>query len=97
LEDNRHIFTTLGILVTLKLPYTTLKTTNADTIVKFFPHTQNPTSTKNANRILSTIKLWQSRSHGRRHLAAMDSRLLADAGITEAQRSLEIQKPFWRE
>jgi len=26
----------------------------------------------------------------------LDSRLLADAGISEAQRELELNKPFWR-
>jgi uncharacterized protein YjiS (DUF1127 family) len=29
-------------------------------------------------------------------LARLDSRLLADAGISEAQRYEELSKPFWR-
>lgn len=32
----------------------------------------------------------------RSQLARLDSRQLADAGITEAQRQAELEKPFWR-
>lgn len=32
----------------------------------------------------------------RRHLARLDRRQLADAGISEAQREAELAKPFWR-
>lgn len=32
----------------------------------------------------------------RRQLARLDNRQLADAGITEAQRQAELDKPFWR-
>jgi hypothetical protein len=40
--------------------------------------------------------LWQRRISSRHQLARLDSRLLADAGISEAQRYEELSKPFWR-
>jgi uncharacterized protein YjiS (DUF1127 family) len=39
---------------------------------------------------------WQRNRHTRKQLARLDSRQLADAGITEAQRQVELDKPFWR-
>jgi uncharacterized protein YjiS (DUF1127 family) len=39
---------------------------------------------------------WQRNRCTRRQLARLDSRQLADAGITEAQRQAELAKPFWR-
>lgn len=47
-------------------------------------------------RALSTLLLWQRRLASRRQLARLDARLLADAGISEAQRYQELSKPFWR-
>ncbi|WP_425414201.1 DUF1127 domain-containing protein [Pseudomonas cremoricolorata] len=47
-------------------------------------------------RALSTLMLWQRRLSSRRQLARLDSRLLADAGISESQRYEELGKPFWR-
>ncbi|QXI38628.1 DUF1127 domain-containing protein [Pseudomonas xantholysinigenes] len=47
-------------------------------------------------RVLSTLVLWQRRMASRRQLARLDSRLLADAGISESQRYEELSKPFWR-
>ncbi|MDH0302643.1 MULTISPECIES: DUF1127 domain-containing protein [unclassified Pseudomonas] len=47
-------------------------------------------------RALSTLLLWQRRMSSRRQLARLDSRLLADAGISESQRYEELSKPFWR-
>ncbi|HCP54103.1 MAG: hypothetical protein CMK72_09165 [Pseudomonadaceae bacterium] len=47
-------------------------------------------------RLASTLVLWQRRVASRRQLAHLDSRLLADAGISEAQRMSELSKPFWR-
>ncbi len=47
-------------------------------------------------RALSTLLLWQRRMTSRRQLARLDSRLLADAGISESQRYEELSKPFWR-
>lgn len=47
-------------------------------------------------RIASNLLLWQRRVSSRRQLARLDARLLADAGISEAQRQQELSKPFWR-
>ncbi|HKS15380.1 MAG TPA: DUF1127 domain-containing protein [Pseudomonas sp.] len=47
-------------------------------------------------RVLSNLLLWQRRLSSRRQLARLDARLLADAGISEAQRYEELSKPFWR-
>lgn len=47
-------------------------------------------------RALSTMALWQRRLSSRHQLARLDSRLLADAGISESQRYEELNKPFWR-
>ena len=46
--------------------------------------------------IPSTLRLWQSRIASRHELARLDERLLADAGISQMQRTMEIRKPFWR-
>ncbi len=47
-------------------------------------------------RVLANLMLWQRRISSRHQLARLDSRLLADAGISEAQRHEELSKPFWR-
>ncbi|MNO51119.1 hypothetical protein D3C76_415100 [compost metagenome] len=47
-------------------------------------------------RLLANLMLWQRRISSRHQLARLDSRLLADAGISEAQRYEELSKPFWR-
>ena len=47
-------------------------------------------------RALANLMLWQRRISSRHQLARLDSRLLADAGISEAQRYEELSKPFWR-
>jgi len=47
-------------------------------------------------RLFSNFMLWQRRVNTRRELARLDDRLLADAGISEAQRQRELKKPFWR-
>jgi len=47
-------------------------------------------------RVISTLSTWQRRIASRNELARLDARMLADAGITEAQRYQEMHKPFWR-
>ncbi|MBD8491985.1 DUF1127 domain-containing protein [Pseudomonas syringae] len=47
-------------------------------------------------RAFATLMLWQRRLSSRRQLARLDTRLLADAGISESQRYEELSKPFWR-
>ena len=51
---------------------------------------------KPAINLLSTIKRWKTNIQNRHALARLDERLLRDCGITEADRQLEISKPFWR-
>lgn len=47
-------------------------------------------------RVASNLVTWQRRLSSRHQLARLDSRLLADAGISESQRYSELNKPFWR-
>ncbi|UFH49448.1 DUF1127 domain-containing protein [Pseudomonas sp. KNUC1026] len=47
-------------------------------------------------RVAANVSLWQRRIASRHQLARLDSRLLADAGISESQRYEELSKPFWR-
>ncbi|MDY7562452.1 DUF1127 domain-containing protein [Pseudomonas sp. 10B1] len=47
-------------------------------------------------RAFANLMLWQRRISSRHQLARLDSRLLADAGISESQRYEELSKPFWR-
>lgn len=61
----------------------------------FFEHSSSTTSALPL-RLFATLLLWQRRILSRRQLARLDSRLLADAGISEAQRHAELSKPFWR-
>jgi uncharacterized protein YjiS (DUF1127 family) len=62
----------------------------------FFDHSQATGSSSLSLRMLSTVLQWQRRLVSRRQLARLDARLLADAGISEAQRHAELSKPFWR-
>ena len=47
-------------------------------------------------QLLALLHIWQQRSRSRRQLAQLDSRLLADTGIREVERQVELSKPFWR-
>lgn len=42
-----------------------------------------------------TLATWKLRHRTRRHLASADPAVLRDVGISEAQRDVEIGKPFW--
>ncbi len=46
--------------------------------------------------ILETLRVWQERDQQRRHLAALDDRLLRDMGISRAEAAREAAVPFWR-
>ncbi|WP_417663231.1 DUF1127 domain-containing protein [Pseudomonas sp.] len=61
-----------------------------------FETKSTPVSSNLALNLFATLMLWQRRIVSRRQLARLDSRLLADAGITESQRYSELKKPFWR-
>lgn len=62
----------------------------------FFDHSQSTGSSALPLRIFTTLMQWKRRVVSRRQLAQLDARLLADAGISEAQRHAELNKPFWR-
>lgn len=47
-------------------------------------------------KLYAHICQWQLNWRTRRQLAQLDGRQLADTGISEAQRQLELEKPFWR-
>jgi uncharacterized protein YjiS (DUF1127 family) len=47
-------------------------------------------------RAYAALCSWQRNWRTRRQLARLDHRQLADAGINEAQRLSELDKPFWR-
>jgi uncharacterized protein YjiS (DUF1127 family) len=48
------------------------------------------------DRLRGIIRRWQLNIRTRRHLARLDPRLLADAGISPSERLAELGKPFWR-
>jgi uncharacterized protein YjiS (DUF1127 family) len=43
-----------------------------------------------------TLRTWNQRIKQRNALTELNTRLLADIGISEAQRLAEISKPIWR-
>jgi len=45
--------------------------------------------------IVTVLRCWWERRLQRVALAGLDKHLLTDIGISEAERSLEIRKPFW--
>ncbi|HEX5843944.1 MAG TPA: DUF1127 domain-containing protein [Pseudomonas sp.] len=47
-------------------------------------------------RCYARLLYWQRNWRTRQHLARLDARQLADAGISAAQRQAELDKPFWR-
>lgn len=47
-------------------------------------------------KLYAALVFCQHNLRTRRQLAGLDSRQLADAGITELQREAELAKPFWR-
>ncbi|NBA98525.1 DUF1127 domain-containing protein [Pseudomonas sp. R5(2019)] len=61
-----------------------------------FQNSSETAQTSMPLRLLTNLMLWQRRISSRHQLARLDARLLADAGISEAQRHEELSKPFWR-
>ncbi|WP_062266522.1 DUF1127 domain-containing protein [Endozoicomonas arenosclerae] len=47
--------------------------------------------------LINLWETWRNRSRSRRYLARMDSRMLKDIGVTEADRIDEASKPFWKQ
>lgn len=50
-----------------------------------------------AHWTLATLREWTRRSRERHQLARLDERMLADIGLTHADREMLVSKPFWRE
>jgi uncharacterized protein YjiS (DUF1127 family) len=47
--------------------------------------------------VMSTLREWSRRSRERHQLAQLDARMLADIGMSRADRDMRVNKPFWRE
>ena len=64
------------------------------------PHSSHIDTTRQCpcriQQLLALLHIWHQRSRSRRHLAHLDPRLLADTGISAAERQVELSKPFWR-
>ncbi|MDI3325332.1 DUF1127 domain-containing protein [Pontibacterium granulatum] len=52
---------------------------------------------KRLSRIVETGGCWYARYRQRRHLLALDDRMLKDIGLTRALAQHEGNKPFWRQ
>jgi len=48
------------------------------------------------SRLLTLLGLYLHNTRTRRQLAELDSRQLADIGVSPSERVSEISKPFWR-
>lgn len=56
------------------------------------PYPRQPARTAH----LQALRQWLHNTRTRRQLAELDSRQLADLGISPSERVAEISKPFWR-
>jgi len=64
-------------------------------ISQFLPTCETPQGLS-VGQIMTKAKFWASRSRQRKQLARLDTRMLADIGITAEQANIEISKPFWK-
>ena len=48
-----------------------------------------------ATRVFKIIEIWRQREISRASFYGLDSSILKDVGISEAQRFIEGNKPFW--
>ena len=46
-------------------------------------------------RIVDTVDTWNRRHRTRRQFADVEYRILRDVGVSEADRFIEVNKPFW--
>ncbi|MUT70718.1 DUF1127 domain-containing protein [Stutzerimonas frequens] len=51
---------------------------------------------RNWLQLLQLLQRWQRNYRTRQQLAQLDDRQLADVGISHSERSVELDKPFWR-
>ena len=49
-----------------------------------------------ATTLVALFSRWLDRVRERRHLHALDDRMLRDIGLTRADVEFEAHKPFWR-
>ena len=47
------------------------------------------------SRFVGTVDTWNRRHKTRRQFASVEHRILRDVGISQADRFIEINKPFW--
>ena len=47
--------------------------------------------------VIAILREWRRRSRERGQLARLDDRMLADIGLSHADRAFLVNKPFWRE
>lgn len=55
-----------------------------------------PSSSSRLVRVTDLLLTWLERAHGRRALATLDERMLADIGVDRATAQMESRKPFWK-
>ena len=55
-----------------------------------------PSATSLLIRVTDHLLTWLERAHGRRVLATLDERMLADIGVDHATARMESRKPFWK-
>ena len=48
-------------------------------------------------RLANTLRTWQTRARERNDLAKFSQYELKDIGMTEAERTMHLAKPIWRE
>ncbi|MEE1891292.1 DUF1127 domain-containing protein [Pseudomonas otitidis] len=47
-------------------------------------------------RLYARVVKWQRNARTRSHLAQLNAQQLADIGLSESDRRVELDKPFWR-
>ena len=48
------------------------------------------------SQAFARLATWQARAAQRHHLSTLDDHVLKDIGLTRADVSAEVNKPFWR-
>ena len=48
-----------------------------------------------ASNVFATVLEWQERARQRYRLAELDDRMLKDIGLSRADVTREVEKPFW--
>ncbi len=56
----------------------------------------SPRQTGVVSRLLQLLLTWQERAHQRHALQQLSGRDLRDLGLSQADVTLEANKPFWR-